>query len=511
VPRRRPYWVICLALVVRLVIEIARSRDPHTGFTALIDFGDRFAAGRVPQLTGVPVYTYADSGGYDGQFYAQIAVAGNPLAAPLRTALDSPGYRGRRVLLPLVAHLAGLGRPAWVVQVYALANLVCFLILTVLLARWWFPPTDLDNLLRWTGTLFGAGMMVSLTRSLTDGPALLAVAIAARQVELGRPRLAALAFAAAGLVRETSVLACAALFPADRDRRAWRAAVPLAALCVLPAVVWAAILIHHFGGGSGGRNFDWPLLAYGRKVAEVWRVARQLHFGPFVRTELPAVIALGTQSVFLLARPRPRELWWRIGIGFVALWAVLAWAVWEGWPSAAARALLPLTLAFNRLAPRGRRGLALLIAGNLTVVSAPDILQTVPTEQTVFAQGVSVVHGSGWYAPEHSGRRTWRWTSGDAPLVLENPTPQPLAVTVTFDLRAVTPRTVTWGAPGAAPAQASLTDQRWVPESYGPFWLPPGRTTLPFHTDTPPWIEPGPGGRPLAFSVGGLFVSVAGR
>jgi hypothetical protein len=511
VPRGRPYWIICLALVVRLVIEIARSHDPHTGFTSLIDFGDKFAAQRIPQLTGVPVYTYANSWGYDGQFYAQVAVAGNPLAAPLRTALDSPGYRGRRVLLPLAAHLVGLGRPAWVVQVYALANLICFLILAVLLARWWFPPTDLDNLLRWTGTLFGAGMMVSVTRSLTDGPALLAIAIAARQLEVGRARLAAVVFAAAGLVRETSVLACAALFPPDRDRRAWRAAVPLVALGLLPTVAWTAFLIHHFAGGAGARNFDWPLVAYGKKVAEVWGVVREGRFGAYTRIELPEVIALGTQAVFLIARPRPRELWWRIGAGFILLWALLGWAIWEGWPSAASRALLPMTLAFNRLAPRVRRGLALLIAGNLTVLSAPTILETVPTEQTVFARGVSAAYASGWHGPEHKGRRTWRWASGTARLVLDNPTPEPLAVTIGFELRAVTPRAVTWSAPGTPPARASLADTQWAPGSYGPLALPPGQTVIEFQTDTAPWVEPGPGGRPLAFSVGGLFVSVAGR
>jgi len=511
VPRGRPTWIICLALVVRLVIEIARCHDPHTGFTALIDFGEKFAPRRVPQLAGVPVYTYADSWGYDGQWYAQVAVAGNPLAAPLRTALDSPSYRARRVLLPLVAHMLGLGRPAWVVQVYALANLACFLILAVLLARWWFPPNDLDNLLRWTGTLFGAGMMVSLTRSLTDGPALLVLAIAARQLELGRARLAALVFAAAGLVRETSVLACGALFPTTGDRRAWRNALPLVAGCLLPTALWAAILAHHYGGGAGSGNFDWPLAAYGKKLAEVWRVARELKFGPYVRMELPAVIALGTQAMFLLARPRPRELWWRIGAGFVLLWALLGWAVWESWPSAATRALLPMTLAFNRLVPRGRRGLALLIAGNLTVLAAPDILQTVPTEQTAFAQGVTCSYESGWHAPEHSGRRTWRWASGPARLALDNPTAAPLSATISFDLRAVTARQLTWSAAGAPPARANLVEKKWVPQTYGPLQLPPGRTVIEFQTDAAPWTEPGPGGRALAFSIGNLFVGVNGR
>jgi len=161
----RRYAIVYLALLVRLVIEIGRWHDPHTGFSSLIDFGDQFAARRVASLSDVPLYTYARSSGYDGQFYAQLAVAGNPLDPELDRALDSAGYRARRALLPALVHLAGLGRPAWIIQAYALANLLCSLILAALLARWWFPPTDLHNLLRWVGTLFGAGMMVSVRDS----------------------------------------------------------------------------------------------------------------------------------------------------------------------------------------------------------------------------------------------------------------------------------------------------------------------------------------------------------
>src|ERR1022692_327965 len=73
----RRYAVVYLALLIRFVIEVARWHDPHTGFSPLICFGDQFAPRRVAALSEVPLYTYAHSG-YDGQFYAQIAVAGNP-------------------------------------------------------------------------------------------------------------------------------------------------------------------------------------------------------------------------------------------------------------------------------------------------------------------------------------------------------------------------------------------------------------------------------------------------
>src|SRR6202020_1608324 len=121
-----------------------------------------------------------------GQFYAQIAVAGNPFNPELRTALDAPAYRMRRILLPELAHLAGLGRPATTLAAYALSNVVCWVILAWITARWWFRPTSFENLVRWVGTMFGAGVLVSATRSLTDGPSLLVLALGMRCLELNR-------------------------------------------------------------------------------------------------------------------------------------------------------------------------------------------------------------------------------------------------------------------------------------------------------------------------------------
>ena len=183
---QRRFALVYLACVCAFALQVARFGDRHTGYSSLILFGDHFAPQRLPQLADVPLYTYARQIGYDGQFYAQIAVAGNPFNRELGHALDAPAYRERRILLPLVAHAVGLGRPALIIQLFAVANLLSLVLLAALLARWWFPPTDVDNLIRWAGILFGAGLVVSATRSLTDGPALLLIAIGARQLERGR-------------------------------------------------------------------------------------------------------------------------------------------------------------------------------------------------------------------------------------------------------------------------------------------------------------------------------------
>ena len=55
----------------------------------------------------------------------------------------------------------------------------------------------------------------------------------------------------------------------------------------------------------------------------------------------------------------------------------------------------------------------------------------------------------------------------------------------------------------------TLLPDRTVPIHFGPFALPPGRTSVVFSTDQPAGIEPGRARRPLAFSVHRLYANVA--
>lgn len=431
----RGFTLLYLVLALAFVVSIGRSYDGRTGFTSLETFGERFRARRVPQLHDVRLYTHRGNG-YDGQFYAQLAVVGNPLAPELRAALDSPSYRSRRIVLPLVAHLLGLGRPVWVLNVFALLNLLCWAILAWTLARWWFPPDGLHNLLRWGGTLFGAGMIVSVTHSLTDGPALLLVAAGVRCVEQRRTWLGAAALALAGLIRETSVL-CAAAFalPRPGDQRGWVRAAASVAAAALPAALWMAIVYAHYRVAGGTRNVSLPLVGLHGKIVELAADLKAHRFDPSDWGEVLAVIALATQVVFIFARPDPARPWWRVGVVFAVFWSVLGLPVWQSAPSAAARVLLPLTLAFNVLVPRSARGLALLIAGNLTVLSAPALLTPVPSEQTTLNENISVQFGPAWYDEEHLDQHTWRWARGPATLIVRNPNPRPFTVTLDFGLR----------------------------------------------------------------------------
>ena len=83
----------------------------------------------------------------------------------------------------------------------------------------------------------------------------------------------------------------------------------------------------------------------------------------------------------------------------------LATPVWEGYPGAATRVLLPMTLAFNILVPRGVRWLPVLIAGNLTV--AASVFEFSPPHEFYIVRGdatasaaVHVATGNDWHGPE---------------------------------------------------------------------------------------------------------------
>ncbi|MES1194835.1 MAG: hypothetical protein ABUL65_03000, partial [Opitutus sp.] len=67
---------------------VAAKFSPQTGFNSLIRFGATWQDRRLPQLAALPLATAADSSGYDGQFYAQVAI--DPLLRDphLVTALD---------------------------------------------------------------------------------------------------------------------------------------------------------------------------------------------------------------------------------------------------------------------------------------------------------------------------------------------------------------------------------------------------------------------------------------
>lgn len=342
-------------------LVVAAKFDVRTGFSALVRFGSERTETRLPQLNALPLATVPDSSGYDGQFYAQLALSPALTDPALTTALDAPAYRARRILVPATAHLLGFGRPAWIVQAYALLNVACWAAFAILLLRE-IPPTGLTAFARWFACVFSLGVLDSVRQSLVDLPALLLLLLAVRAA---RPPPRTLWSALGHLAKETNVLASCALAVAPGTR--WRGLVWLP-LSLLPLAVWLAYVAYRLPAGeTGWGNFTWPFLG---AIAQLSTSASELVSGNTDSRHLFAVLAipgLFLQATVLLLHRTPAAAWWRIGVAYAVLLVFLGPWVWSGY-WAACRAVLPLTIAFNLLLPTNRAFWPLLIAGNLPLL-----------------------------------------------------------------------------------------------------------------------------------------------
>lgn len=362
-----------VALAVIVMSGVTRLYDPATGFTRLIMFGSAFAPSAVPALHDAPLAIDSEYG-YDGQFYAQLAL--DPLLRDPATvrALDSPTYRARRVLVPGLAYLIGLGKAWPVLQAYALINVASWLVLGWLILRW-LPAGHLASTLGWIGVMASHGLLVSIRLALSDGPSALIIALAIAALQAERRWLSAALVGLSGLAKETSLLAGAILLPSSRPFK--RRAIEVAgqsALALAPFALWIGYLtlLALPGATTGERNFGLPLSAYGAK----WLTSlHELRPGdPDTWTSALTLIALTTQALYLAATREWRHPWWRVGAGYAVLMLVVGPAVWDGIPGAITRVVLPMTLAFNILVPRHRWFLPLWVLGNANLAHGPPEL-----------------------------------------------------------------------------------------------------------------------------------------
>jgi len=372
--RRASLLLPHLLLAAMFIWCVARFYDPVTGFTAFVQFGQDFESRTLPVLSEVPHLTEPGSG-YDGQFYAQLALDPLLQSEALRVALDSPEYRGRRILFPAMAWVLGLGRPGLVLQVYSLLNVASWIALACLLLRW-LPAGSGRARAAWAACLFSPGLLASVRFALPDGPSVLLLVVGLIAVERQRPWLAGWLLGVSGLGRETNLLGGAMFLP-SRWRRMdlVRLAGPTLAM-LLPLGLWVAYL-RTLGLPTdigGARNFSWPLVAYaGKWVSTIG--ALRAGADHWVWFSLLSCVALTVQAVVLAVRRNWTSPWWRLGAAYALFGLVLGPAVWEGHPGAAPRVLLPMTIAFNVLLPGSRLFWPLWILGNLSLVHGLEVIR----------------------------------------------------------------------------------------------------------------------------------------
>ncbi len=513
--------VAWLGMVAAFLWAFSRFYLPEKGFTYLINFGSEHEAARLGELRELDYYVLRDSFGYDAQFYVQIAMDPALRSKDLPAAMDNLAYRARRILGPAVAYVLGFGRPAWILQTYALLNPLCWLLLAWVSLRW-FPLTGWENLLRWAGVFFSLGFCLSVRSALLDGPSLLLIAWGVWLVEKNRPWLATLVFGLSGLGKETNLLGAASLAPAlGSGGKNWRVAILRGLLTVMPLALWMIYLSRYVGPAPnvGLRNFAAPFVAYGH----MWQDTVQslptfstANIGPVANLTL--LIALTVQFLYLVLRPQWQQSWWRVGISFAVLMIFLGDAVWEGEQSAASRVLLPMQFAFNVLVPSGRRWLPVLLLGNLTLLVGFTMFDP-PVDELYIVRGppvlsrsatgrpVTLDYSPAWYGVERDAVNYWTWASGDGTLLIQNPHSGPLVVRLRFSLSTNGARTVAVRVNGAEKMRSSLSGRDSVSANLRDVVLHPGENRIEFVTDAGAAIVAGDR-RPLAFCLHNLEIDL---
>jgi hypothetical protein len=519
-----------IAAFAFLLSVYARVWSPAYGITRFITIGREFNLRGIAVFRDTPKYMDPDPTnrwGFDGQYYAQLAL--DPLLRDpqLRTALDNPPYRARRILLPWLAWLGGLGKPIWILNAYAALNPIFWIGYAVMMGAL-FRPRGWAGAAGFAAMLLTCGVIESMRQSLSDFPAW--VLMTGGVIAGGTAGAGIMALA--GLAREVDLLGLAGLVEIGRPwKETTRMNLRMALIAVGPLAVWLAYVTWRFGrpqslSGESG-NLDWPFRAIAWKLGELAAVARGggIHWLRVYRTdafrEFLAIVAIVTQCAYLLIHREWENRLWRLGAVFIPYLLCIGQAVWLDHITITRHAL-PVTLAFNVLlaSRRGRFWCLWFVLGNCCVPwgiydfgrIGREILPA--SEITIAgdpsgASALSAKFGEGWFGQERNFQEYWRWTAASkAEVVLSNAGGRPIEARLTLRAMSYSPRelrvrfgsTLIWsGRIDSQPPQLVAT---------APFVIPPGDSTLSL--ETPQSLEAhGDDPRPVAFMVTGIRLDAA--
>jgi hypothetical protein len=528
-------WAFVLvgtAAFVLLLGVFGRVYSPEFGITKFLVVGRDFDRCGLAVFRSTPKYLGpGDSRGFDGQFYAELAL--DPLLRDpqLQVALDDPPYRARRILTSWLAWAGGLGRPFWILNVYAALNLVFWVGFAAMATRL-FRPHGWAGLAGFAAMLMTCGIVESLRSSLTDFPSFVLMTLSMMIGGAGGAGVLALA----ALAREANIIGIAGLWD---YRPPWlptiRRNAVFAAIAGLPLALWVAYVMSRFpmGGSATGNNLARPFCGIMGKLGEFsvhaanGDIAWKAWYSEFLTNEhlhaLLTIVAVLTQSIYLFTHRERDNRIWRVGAIFVPYFLCISSISWEQ-HFTITRHALPITLAFNLvLAMRARRGwLVWFLLGNCFVPYGFYQLAVYgrgaggsPAEFRVTSpqppgQAIQARFTEGWSAEEWTRGHTWRWgVAQHATLMIVNPTTRPLEAGLSFETRSICPRDLTVSVRGV-----ELWSSRSVQESTGVrtarFTLPPGETTVDFSSAIPPAFAGTPGDpRRLSFRVKDLQIDLS--
>jgi hypothetical protein len=339
--------LIPLIWITLPVILIALQLRPGASLSTVICFGSQFDAVALDEVKSIPHIVFPGTG-YDGQFYAQLAIDPSLRNPQLAGALDFPVYRGRRILLPALSYLLGLGVPRLIIQVYAITNLLFFGLLVGTLL-FFYKPVTVKDYLAITATVWTIGSLVSVTRALVDLPASVLTLLAVFIQGTGSLPV----FLAAVLCRETSAFSILSIaWPKTWDWNKIAQALSRIGIVLLPYLGWLYYVQAHLGSGPllGIKNIELPFVALAQHLRQVTH-SLLISFNLYNLSELLAPISLAVQAVYFLKKPHFDSPIWRMGVTFAFFFFFVGSSVWVQQENYS-RVLLPLSVAYNLLLNR---------------------------------------------------------------------------------------------------------------------------------------------------------------
>lgn len=291
------------------------------GITGMLQVGETSALRAIieEQLGDVSL---AEGPGHDGQiFYAIGLDLDGSQVGPL---LDDPGYRYRRILMPLVASGFGLFDGWALLYGQILVGVISMALASGLVAAMSTRAGRSDLLA--LSVVLNPGVWLSVQLLTSDAMSLALMVLGLYYVVHRRDRPAAAWFAFAGLAKDVMLITPVSL--GVKSRRWAIVSIPVAAL-----VLWMMGLTAMFGTGFNPRgNLDWPLMGM-VEAASNWAALG-------LKEWVYLVVALGFVAVGAVWSLRRSWLRWTI-----AAWTLLAvvssnW-VWD-FGNNAVRAFAPI-------------------------------------------------------------------------------------------------------------------------------------------------------------------------
>ncbi|PYM02087.1 MAG: hypothetical protein DMF19_04260 [Verrucomicrobia bacterium] len=337
----RPTRIALVFVICVLPLRYVLNRfSPETYFTSLIYYGADFYPTAIPEVREIKPQLNS-AAGYDGQFYSQIAIHPSLRTPGLRESLDTPAYRAMRPFLPWLSYLAGFGRPFWILQAYALSNLLFWYLLVFGLLHYPHPTSRRDYLCILAACL-SSGVLFSLQRALVDLPAATLCFLGASLAE----EFAVVAIAAAVLTKETYVLQLIER-SFHRGKTGSLAPAVIKYACILvPALLWHSYVHFIFGPPQFGTNFGWPFSGYLAAILKATKMLPYKHLSFSSITSVLAPVSLLVQGFYLFWAPRSGSIYRRTGMAFAVSSIFLSSDVFVDQVSYC-RDLIPVSLAFN--------------------------------------------------------------------------------------------------------------------------------------------------------------------